>query len=234
MASKLALEKQFEFLSGGVYNLYDVYFQTFIKDFDLFKNTILLKTIGIISFFFTIERDNKEFIEKLLKDFDLNYSDFQESIEELHNRELVEIKDSFVRISEQVMSTYFFYKVFIKDKILSFNILLFEYFDKYDNRFKETVIHSNNTFGYFDVLDKIKPDIDSYFDTNLSNEERILKFIKLFWFYKREETLSYIYNLIKTEEEESNPIYVSTYENNDFSFEKDKILPFITPSVNYR
>lgn len=229
MASKLALEKQFEFLSGGVYNLYDVYFQTFIKDFDLFKNTILLKTIGIISFFFTIERDNKEFIEKLLKDFDLNYSDFQESIEELHNRELVEIKDSFVRISEQVMSTYFFYKVFIKDKILSFNILLFEYFDKYDNRFKETVIHSNNTFGYFDVLDKIKPDIDSYFDTNLSNEERILKFIKLFWFYKREETLSYIYNLIKTEEEESNPIYVSTYENNDFSFEKDKILPFITP-----
>lgn len=69
MASKLALEKQFEFLSGGVYNLYDVYFQTFIKDFDLFKNTILLKTIGIISFFFTIERDNKEFIEKLLKDF---------------------------------------------------------------------------------------------------------------------------------------------------------------------
>lgn len=229
MASKLALEKQFEFLSGGVYNLYDIYFQTFIKDFDLFKNTILLKTIGIISFFFTIERDNKELIEKLLNDFDLNYSDFQEAIEELHNRELVEVKDSFVRISEQVMSTYFFYKVFIKDKILSFNKLLFEYFDKYDNRFKETVIHSNNTFGYFEVLDKIKPDIDSYFEINLSNEERISKFIKLFWFYKREETLSYIYNIIKTEEEELNPKYVSTYENNDFSFEKDKILPFLTP-----
>ena len=90
---------------------FQIYFQTFIKDFDLFKNTILLKTIGIISFFFTIERDNKELIEKLLNDFDLNYSDFQEAIEELHNRELVEIKDSFVRISEQVMSTYFFYKV---------------------------------------------------------------------------------------------------------------------------
>ena len=229
MASKLALEKQFEFLSGGIYNLYDVYFQTFIKDFDLFKNTILLKSIGIISFFFTIERDNKEFVEKLLMDFELNYSDFQEAIEELHNRELVEVKDSFVRISEQVMSTYFFYKVFIKDKILSFNKLLFEYFDRYDNRFKETVIHSNNTFGYFEVLDKIKPDIDRYFDINLSNEERISKFIKLFWFYKREETLSYIYNKIKAEEEDPNPIYVSTYENNHFSFEEDKILPFLTP-----
>lgn len=229
MASKLALQKQLIFLEGGTYHLYDNYFQTFIKDFDLFKNTMLLKTIGIVSFFYTLQRDDKEFIEKLLKNFDLEYTNFQESLEELHNRELVEIRDSYVRISEQIMSTYFFYKVFINDKILSFNTLIFEYFHDFTNRFKETVIHCNNTFGYNEVLNKIKPDIDRYFDSVVINDEKARQFITLFWFYKREETLSYIYSKINTEPEPENPIYVSTYENNEFSFEIDKILPLLTP-----
>ncbi|MCY0977183.1 hypothetical protein PGH12_01300 [Chryseobacterium wangxinyae] len=229
MAAKLAMEKQLNFLQGGVYNLYDHYFQTFIKDFDLFNNPILLKTIGIVSFFFTIQRDDKEFIEKLINDFDINHIDFHEAIDELHRRELVEIKGSYVRISEQVMSTYFFYKVFIKDKVLPFKKLLFEYFEKYNSRFKETVILCNNTFGYHEVLEKIQLDIDLYFQTHISNEEKIIQFIKLFWFYKREETLYYIYNKVVNTKQLDDPYYISTYGTNEFVYEEDIIISLLNP-----
>src|SRR5690606_34894361 len=102
MGAKLAIEKQQEFLYGSVYELYDSYFQTFVRDNDIFKDDTVLKTLGLISFFFTINRDNKKFIHELLDDFGLDYYKFNEAINELEKRELLEIKYDHVRVSEQV------------------------------------------------------------------------------------------------------------------------------------
>ena len=66
MAAKLAKQKQEDFLLGDVSDLYDSYFQTFIKVFNIFGNKTIIITLGIISFFFTIDRSNKEFIETIL------------------------------------------------------------------------------------------------------------------------------------------------------------------------
>lgn len=229
MAAKLAREKHYEFLKGGVYQLYDIYFRTFLKDFSMFDNTAMLKTIGIVSFFFTLRRDDKLFLEQLLKNFDLNYYEFQESLDELSKRELIEISGDNVRISEQVMSTYFFYKIFIKDKKLSFNKLLFGYLDDFSHRFADTVIISNNTFGYTEVFDRIKDDLNQYFFTFQNDNERIVRFIKLFWFYKREETLACIYKKVSQIEESENPVYNAIYDTNDFVFADDKLLALLTP-----
>src|SRR5690606_27887858 len=83
MAARIAKQRQESFLLGDVSDLYDSYFQTFIKDFDIFGDKTLIKTLGIISFFFTIDRSNKEFIEVVLKNFELDYHDFNEAIDEL-------------------------------------------------------------------------------------------------------------------------------------------------------
>lgn len=229
MAAKLALEEQYEFLKGGVYHLYDNYFRTFIKDFDLFNNTAMLKTIGIVSFFFTLKRDDKLFLEKLLHTFELDHNDFQESLEELSRRELIEISGINVRIAEQVMSTYFFYKVFIKDQKLSFNKLLLEYVEAFQHRFNETVILSNNTFGYKEMLEKIQKDLSKYFHMYENNDEKIVPFIKLFWFYMRDESIAYIYKKVNQIEEVDSPVYDSHYDTNDFVFEDDKLLALLTP-----
>lgn len=229
MAAKLAAEKHYEFLNGGVYHLYDNYFRTFIIDFNLFNNVLMLKTIGIVSFFYTLKRDDKLFLEKLLKNFELDYNDFQECLEELSRRELIEFSGMNVRISEQIMGTYFFYKVFVKDQKLSFNKLLFEYFDDFSHRFSDTVILANNTFGYSEIFDRIKGDLNQYFQIYENEDDRIVKFIKLFWFYKREETISYIYNKVVKIEEPYNPCYDSTYATNDFVYEDDKLLALLTP-----
>ncbi|HRO86136.1 MAG TPA: hypothetical protein PK110_15030 [Niabella sp.] len=233
MAARIAKQRQESFLLGDVSDLYDSYFQTFIKDFDIFGDKTLIKTLGIISFFFTIDRSNKEFIEVVLKNFELDYHDFNEAIDELEKRELVEVQYNHARISEQVMATYFFYKVFIKEEILPFKTLLFTFFPVWKKRFSDTIIPSNNSFGYDNVLKKINGTLDEYLHSIYSEEEKVLEFFSLFWFYKREETLSYFHQKIKQFPEPENPAYDSKYETNDFVWDRDKTLDFLADLFNH-
>lgn len=236
MASRLANQEQVGFLYGDgdrIFELYDYYFRTFIKDFDILGNNNLLKTLGIISFFFTVDRSNKEFIENILKTFELDYYEFNEAIEVLHEKELLEVKYNHARVSEQVMATYFFYKVFIKDEILSFKTLLFTFFPIWKKRFKDTIIPSNNSFGYDNVLKKINGSLDEYLYSIYSEQEKVLEFFSLFWFYKREETLSYFHQKIQQFPESENPVYDSKYETNDFVWDRDKTLDLLADLFNH-
>ena len=236
MASRLANQEQVGFLYGDgyrIFELYDYYFRTFIKDFDILGNNVLLKTLGIISFFFTVDRSNKEFIENILKTFELDYYEFNEAIDVLHEKELLEVKYNHARVSEQVMATYFFYKVFIKDEILSFKTLLFTFFPVWKKRFSDTIIPSNNSFGYDNVLKKINGSLDEYLYSVYSEEEKVLEFFSLFWFYKREETLNYFHQKIKQLPEPENPVYDSKYETNDFVWDRDKTLDFLADLFNH-
>ncbi|MFN4084717.1 MAG: hypothetical protein ACK4LB_02170 [Spirosomataceae bacterium] len=236
MASRLANQEQVGFLYGDgyrIFELYDYYFRTFIKDFEKLGNNVLLKTLGIISFFFTVDRSNKEFIENILKTFELDYYEFNEAIDVLHEKELLEVKYNHARVSEQVMATYFFYKVFIKDEILSFKTLLFTFFPVWKKRFSDTIIPSNNSFGYDNVLKKINGSLDEYLYSIYSEEEKVLEFFSLFWFYKREETLNYFHEKIKQLPEPENPVYDSKYETNDFVWDRDKTLDFLSDLFNH-
>lgn len=233
MAARIAKQRQEFFLLGDVSDLYDNYFQTFIKDFGIFGNKTLIKTLGIISFFFTIDRSNKEFIEVVLKTFDLDYHDFNEAIDELEKRELVEVQYNHARVSEQLMSTYFLYKVFIKGEVLSFRTLLFTYFPEWKRRFSDTIIPSNNSFGYENVFKKIGGTLDEYLHSVYTEEERVLEFFNLFWFYKREEMLSYFHSKIKPLPEPTNSTYDTKYETNDFVWDRDKTLDFLSNLFNH-
>lgn len=233
MCCRLAKEKQWEFLQGDITDLYDTYFQTFIRDFDVFSNKTLFKTLGIISFFYTIDRNDKQLIENILLDFEIDYYEFQEALEDLHKKELVEIQYDHVKVSEQIMSTYFFYKSLIKEKVLSFRTLLSNYFNNWKYRFNDTIIPANNSFGYDNVLSQISTDLDFYLNSIYNHEESVLDFLKIFWFYKREETLNYFYNQVKELPEPVNPSYNTFYNTNDFVFDKDTILSYLKDFFNF-
>ncbi|MDL2243496.1 hypothetical protein LJB84_01475 [Bacteroidales bacterium OttesenSCG-928-J19] len=228
MAARLANEKEEGFLRGDVYNLFDTYFKTFVKDFNLFENKTLLKTLALVSFFFTLDRSNKEFITTILKLFEIDYYEFNESIEELHKRELIEVQFNHARISEQVMATYFFYKVFIKDQLLSFKTLLFNYFPVWKSRFKDSIIPANNSFGYENVISKIDDTLNLFMESLRNDDGKLLNFLDLFWFYKQDEMLSYFYTQIMALPEPVNSVYETHYETNDYVWDKEQTLDFIT------
>jgi hypothetical protein len=228
MGARVALEKQSDFLFGDVADLFETYFSSFSMDFKLFEKPELLKALGLVSFFFSIDRENKEAVENLLSVFQIDYYKFNEAIEELHKRELVEIQYNHVRISEQVMATYFFYVVFIRDNQLSFEKLLFNYFESHKFSFKEALYPSSHSFGYKNVFSKISTTFNRYIEAVENNEDKFLGFLDLFWFSKPDETLSYFLSKVNSIEEPLKPFYTTQYETNDFVYSKERTIDYIS------
>jgi hypothetical protein len=233
MAAKIAREQQHEFLWGDVSDLYDSYFERVIKDFDLAKDKPVLKALGIISFFFSIHRNDKEFLDKLLKLFGLNYYEFNEAIDELHKQELVEVQYDIVRVSDQILATYIFYKVFIKEQLLPYRVLLDNYFPKWTTRFRDTIIPANNSFGYDNVLGKIDGVLNEYLAAIYHDDAKVLDFFSLFWFYKPVETLAYFHNKIKQLPDPAEAVYSTDYESNQLTFGRNKTLEFLSNFFHY-
>jgi DNA polymerase III delta prime subunit len=225
MAALLAKEKNRIDALYDVSDLYDKYFSTYIQDKEAFKNNAVLKALGIISFFYTIPYNDDQILERISEVFKISKYDFGQAIDELEKLELVQVRFEHVKIGEQNVGTFFFYKVFIKDKILSFLALLENYFFSIPERFKDTVIPANNTFGYERVMDKIKDDLKSFWKfIQEHSTENTFEFLTRFWFYLQEETLTYLYDEIQSLPSTKSQEYVTKYGNNDFGYDNNKYI----------
>lgn len=227
MTALLAKAEQNIYALHDVSDLFENYFTTFVTDDGEFANNFNIKCLGVISFFYTIPYKNKEITSSILNNFGLEYSSFIDAIDKLDKLELVEIQFEHVKIPEQNLSTFFFYKAFIKDNLLSFETLLSKYFENNAIRFKDSVIPANNTFGYPKVMGKLKPFLQNYWKINKSDEEKAYKFLATFWFYLPDETLEFVYNLAQALPETQTDIYNVTYENNAFSYSKNDVIELI-------
>ncbi|HWA33436.1 MAG TPA: hypothetical protein VG737_04875, partial [Cyclobacteriaceae bacterium] len=180
-----------------VYDLYDEYFKTFVHDNDLLKDPKALKTLGIIAFFHDLPLNDRETVEPTLTDFSISYDDFISSCDKLEGIELVEIDFESVAVSEQTLSTFFFYKTFFKDSLLPLAVLLEKYYDSHASRLNDTIIPSVNTFGYANVKDKFRPLLLKKLGT-ISDEKSKIKFLEQFWFYLEEEIYECVISRIQS------------------------------------
>lgn len=229
MAALLAKERQNIYALADVSDLFEKYFSTFVHDDGSFSDSFIIKCLGIIAFFNAVPYKDKEIAEPILRNFDIDYLSFIDAIDKLDRLELVDIQYDYVKIPEQNLATFFFYKAFVKDSLLSFEVLLTKYSSENKNRFKDCVIPANNTFGYENVMRKLRPILQNYLRSIENDEERVFAFLETFWFYLQDETLSFIYNKI---EQLSSPndtaIYEVKYETNDFAFKRDKVIELIS------
>ncbi|MDR2085424.1 MAG: ATP-binding protein [Bacteroidales bacterium] len=228
MTALLAKQEQNIYALADVSDLFEKYFSTFVNDDGEFSNQFNIKCLGIIAFFNAIPYKDKNITEPILQNFGVDYSLFIDAIEKLDRLELVEIRYDYVKIPEQNLATFFFYKTFVKDNLLSFEILLIKYFNENKNRFKDCVIPANNTFGYENVMQKLKPILQNYLKSIENDEERIFAFLETFWFYLQEETLLFVYNGINQLPLLHNIIYEVKYETNDFTYEQNKVIELIS------
>lgn len=228
MTSLVAKEKQDIYALHDVSDLFENYFSTFVKDDGQFANNLNIKYLGLIAFFHTIPYKNKEITTSILNNFGIEYTTFIDAIDILDKLELVEIQFEHVKIPEQNLSTYFFYRTFVKEDLLSFETLLTHYFDSNNYCFKDSVIPANNTFGYKNVMEKLQPHLKTHWVLIKSEENRGFNFLSMFWFYLRSESLEFIYNII-----ESLPSigiqnkYEVTYKNNAFAYDKNQVIELL-------
>jgi hypothetical protein len=227
MAALLAKKEQHLGALHDVSDLFELYFSTFVKDDGEFGNTWNIKCLGLIAFFYTIPYKNREVTTSILQNFEIDYSDFLDLIDKLDKLELVDIQFEHIKVSEQNLSTYFFYRAFIKDDLLSFETLLNKYFDSNTNRFRDCVIPANNTFGFAKVMKKLQPQLKNHWKTIKTEEEKAFRFLNTFWYYLYDEAAEFIYNLVQALPEKTVSSYEVSYENNAFNYDKNQVIELI-------
>ncbi|MDN5217275.1 ATP-binding protein [Fulvivirgaceae bacterium BMA12] len=227
MSALLANEKMDIYALNDVSDLFEKYFSAFVKDKGEFAKNLNIKCLGLIAFFYTIPYKNKEIVSSILAHFEINYPSFIDVIDKLDKLELVEIQFEHVKIPEQNLSTYFFYKAFIKDRLLSFETLLRNYYESNKDRFKDCVFPANNTFGAKNVMDKLQPFLRNYWKFVQNDEEKGFNFLSTFWLYLSDETFEFIYNLVEKLPESNSENYEVAYENNAFSYNRNNIIDLI-------
>ena len=227
MTALLAKAHQNINILSDVSDLFENYFSTFIKDDGEFAKALNIQCLGLIAFFYTIPYKKREITTSILDNFGIDYSAFIDAIDKLDKLELVEIQFEHVKIPEQNLSTYFFYKSFIKDNLLSFETILNKYFDSNSNRFKDCVIPANNTFGVKNVMDKLQPFLQNYWKGIKTEEEKAFKFLSTFWYYLQTETIDYIFNISEALPMVAPLKFEVTYENNAFSYRKNNIIELL-------
>ncbi len=227
MTALLANAEQNIYVLHDVTDLFENYFSTFIKDDGEFANKFNIQCLGLIAFFYTIPYKNREIATSILDNFGIDYSAFIDVIDKLDKLELVEIQFEHVKIPEQNLSTYFFYKAFVKDDLLSFEILVKRYFNSVSDRFRDCVIPANNTFGFENVMKKLQPILQKHWKEIESEEEQAFNFLTIFWYYLQTETLEFIFNITEAISITSVAKYEVAYENNAFSYNKNNVIELL-------
>lgn len=210
MAAEIMKLDPNENLLGDVTRVYDAYFDNILIDKEILSKKYTRQVLSIISFLYTIDTSLPE-EQDIITSFGLNVDEFIECAQELEELEITEIYDStVVRISEQIIATYFFYDCFFRNPILDFNKLLAHCYERNTYRLKDSVIPSINAFGEDNVIAKMYTEWQSFWNVIKGNDEKALSFMRVF--------SKYFPDLFFT--------WISTYKNNTqlgdenaFSFE---------------
>ncbi|EDP96391.1 hypothetical protein U8527_09790 [Kordia algicida OT-1] len=203
-------------LFNDVSDLFEQYFRTFTYDKDSFKDKRVLKALGILSFFYTLPYNDNEILDSVSNAFSISSDELREAFDVLHNLDFIELNYHHVRIGEQNLSTYYFYKVFIKDKLLSFDSLWRNYFNSHQQRFRDTLYPIFQNFNKDFFISQIKPVLLSYW-LNIDSEKSEIRFLKFSWEFIPNECLTHINSIIEKKEYSKVTELKVTYERNEFT-----------------
>ena len=196
MCAKVALTAKNILELEDVSQIYDEYFEPLFKEVELLKEPLAQKSLALISFFSRIDKNNRELCDFIFESLNVEESKFWEICYALHESELVDLfEQQVVKISDQIFSTYIFYKAVIENETLSFSFFLNNYLD-YENRITDTIVPVINTFNYRQIEKKLKPLIlKKWLDIEKEGStQNSLKYLDLFWFYLSVNFNSIIYH----------------------------------------
>jgi hypothetical protein len=195
MVGKIAREANNLNSIANVESIYDEFFSTIANDPDLseLQNKKLLCVAGILSFFRVIDKSQTELFEKKSNLFGFTTDEFWAELEKLHKKEIADIYENEVaKISDQILGTYLFYKVFIRENLLDFSILLNEFFESHKYRMIESLQSVLDAFDTKFIIEKLQPHIDKRWEIIKDDEEKVFSFLNVFYYHKKTETLAYI------------------------------------------
>jgi len=217
MAGKVASDSNTLESIRDASELYETYYSSIKVDLNSLNDKNILKVAGIMAFFRSIDKTNDSLMLDIERIFNITPEDFWESAKTLHDMEVLDMfENEVVKTSDQVLATYLFYLVFIKEKILVFSILIKDLFPQFKQRLIDAINPILNTLDFDKTKKVFQLAIDEIWEyTQENNEANFLQLIDVFWFLKPTETLIYIQNKVEC-------LDVQEMAVDEIKFESDK------------
>jgi len=184
MCSKYALDTNKLSSLNDVSKIFESYYETALDELE-YKNKNQLKVLGIVSYLRTIDKNNELLFEKINKIFNIDKTTFWDEVFELNNKEVLNLYENFyAKFSDQVFQNYIFYKIFFKDELLDYGLLLLNFSDdfKSNNLFLDTLNPTLNSFDFYRLNDKLKKHFTFWIEKTKDSTDIMLRVIKYFWF----------------------------------------------------
>ena len=222
MISKIAYEANDLSSISDISNVYDVYYKSLSGEVEIFKDIKLMKVLAIISFYRSIDKTNEIQTTQIEENFNIKIDFLWGKVKELNYLEIVDLyEDEVVKISDQILSTYLFYKVVYIENILDIDLFIRKLFLNQNQRLNEVIIPIINSFDSDFVIEKLKIPFNKLKKEFESDSYREFELIKFFWYLDRTGNLVYLKKLIDNLlEEDIEKINSEKYTN-------DKILELI-------
>lgn len=233
MISKIAYEANDLSSIRDISNVYDVYYKSLSDEVEIFKDIELMKVLAIISFYRNIDKTNETQITQIEENFNIKIDFLWEKVKELNHLEIVDLyEDEVVKISDQILSTYLFYKVVYIENILDIDLFVSKYFLNQNQRLNEVIIPIINSFDSDFVIKKLKISFNKLKKEYENDFYKKYELIKFFWYLDRTGNLLYLKNLI------DNLSNKEIAKINSDKYANDKILELIkifsNDSENYK
>ncbi len=183
MAAQVAVRENTIESILDVSSLYDQYFASIRKDVEEAESDDIIAVAATIAFFRSVDRSNTEIAEIIETHFGLTPEIFWLAVKELHRIEAVDLyENDIVKISDQVLATYFFYRAFFRDKVLDCSPLVIELFPSYRERVVEALNPCLNAFDADLITETLRPAVEQA-DTSLKDRfDDLMEFYRAFWF----------------------------------------------------
>lgn len=198
--------------------LYEKYFEKLSLEINAFKKPITLQTMAVISFFGQIRRDDRELEKILASQFGIDWAELWDTVITLHEQEVLDVYNNMtVKMSDQVLATYTFYKAFIDPKSAKINYAQWieVFLGTFAYRIESTLIDVNNTFTYEEIKKCVMPHLDKILYNKTID---LYAFYSIFWFYKSLDALLFITNWVNDLTKETAPEKLEfTYPHNSYS-----------------
>lgn len=212
-----------------VTTIYDEYFKTVNKDISIYENYNLLISIVIISFFRVVDKSNIEQMKLIESSFNISTLEFWIEVEKLNNLEIVDLyQNEVVKISDQILSMYLFYKIVFIDKKIDIYTILNNFLPQYQKRVIDTLSPLFQTFNSSTIKEELKISIDKLWTKYENDEENLLLVMHIFWFLKQTDILIYIDNKIDDLVKQKLDLELLDFWKKDTNNRNDKLLDILS------
>lgn len=221
MAAIAGLKNELDKINNAS-QIHEEYFSTVNDSIKSLDDSELLKVAGILSIFRIIDTKQSETLEEIEKYFSIDSDNLISKLKTLYSFEVADEMQGIYKIDDQILGEYIFYLIFLKEKKLSFKILLDAYVDKRRFGLSGILTPIITNYGFDNIKDLIEYDIKKKWEELKDTDFNAIRYLKDFWYYLTSETLVYLSVSVKNIEQANlnelqfiinNENYIERYDN---------------------